>query len=310
MAFELERINAAAAADPAGFIAACDARYAQKIAATAQRIIEHLPQSPIVLLAGPSGSGKTTTAMRLRDELARRGVTGCSIGMDNYYKTVSPDETPRTPSGEYDLESPLCLDMELMNAHFTALSRGEDIFVPKYDFARHRRADEPSAHLRLGENEVAIFEGIHALNPAVTAAHPEAFRLYVAPASSITDAQGEYVFKASELRLVRRLVRDSLFRGSAPERTMAMWANVRAGERKYIDPFRTRADHQLDTAFACEPCVMRAAALALLERADTGLWPQLSGAVAALRRFEAVDPALLAPDAMLREFVGGGIYSY
>lgn len=311
MAFELKEINQAAA-DPAGFVAECDALYSEKISNAAERIIENLPNSPIVLLSGPSGSGKTTTAMRIRDELRRRGIGSHSVAMDNYYKTVSPETTPRTETGEYDLESPLCLDMELMNEHFSLLSRGERVFVPKYEFARHMRVIEPSMSLSLGKDEVAIFEGIHALNSAITSVHPEAFKLYISARSNITDGEGEYAFKGTWLRMVRRVVRDSLFRGADPMETMAMWANVRVGEKKYITPYKMKADLRLDTAFAYEPCVMRSIALPMFERVPQGIerYEEICSVAPALERFAPIDAAYLAPDAMLREFVGGGIYRY
>lgn len=310
MAFDLNAVNAAARSDPAGFIAECDARYDARVTSAAERIIENLTNSPIVLLAGPSGSGKTTTAMRVRDELKKRGVTSYSIAMDDYYNTVSPETTPRTASGEYDFESPLCLDMALLNAHFTRLSRGETVAVPRFDFTVRSRAAEPSQTLSLGKNEVAIFEGIHALNEAITAVHPEAFKLYAAPQTNFVDDADEYVFKASWLRMVRRVVRDHLFRATAPEETLAMWANVRAGERRYITPYRAGADMQLDTAFAYEPCVMRAAALPLLHGLPPELEPELAAVAPALGRFEAIDERYLAPNALLREFIGGSSYRY
>ena len=312
MAFELNAINAAASADPAKFIAECDALYNERIADAAQRIIDNLPNSPIVLLSGPSGSGKTTTAMRIRDELKSRGVQSHSIAMDNYFKTVTPTGTPRTASGDYDLESPLCMDMELMNEHFTLLSRGKRIFVPKYEFARHMRVIEPSMSLRLGKNEVAIFEGIHALNSSITSVHPEAFKLYISARSNITDGGGEYAFKGTWLRMVRRVVRDSLFRGADPMETMAMWANVREGEKKNITPFKMKADLRLDTAFAYECCVMRPVALPMFGRVpeDIDRRAEICSVAPALERFVPIDAKYLAPNAMLREFIGGGIYTY
>lgn len=312
MAFDLNTINAAAAADPAGFIAECDAAYSARIAQAAERIIENLSSSPIVLLSGPSGSGKTTTAMRLRDELMRRGVTSHSVAMDNYFHTVSPETTPRTETGEYDFESPLCMDMALLNEHFTRLSRGESVAVPRFDFTSRSRAADASMSLTLGKNEVAIFEGIHALNGAITAVHPEAFKLYISARSNITDAAGEYAFKGTWLRMVRRVVRDNLFRASDPAETLGMWANVRAGERKYITPYRAQADMQIDTAFAYEPGVMRPIAAELFRQVPEGIgyYEEIAAVAPALERFTAIDAALLAPDAMLREFIGGSRYRY
>ena len=311
MAFELEKINHAAKTDPAGFIAACDEDYNGRIRATAEKIIANLKNSPIVLLSGPSGSGKTTTAMKLRDELSRQGVRSHSISMDNYFKTVRPETVPRTAAGEPDLESPLCMDMELLNEHFTMLSRGERIFVPKYEFARQMRTIEPSLSLRLGKDEVAIFEGIHALNDSITGVHPEAFKLYVSARSNIIDSREEYAYKGTWLRLTRRVARDYLFRGADPTDTMRMWENVRHGEIRNISPFKNKADVQLDTAFPYEPCIMRPIAEPLLAHVPEDIpYQELRQVGPALSRFEPLDLAYLPEDALLREFTGGGIYEY
>lgn len=311
MAFDLNEINAAASADPAKFVAECDEKYNAKIERAASKIIENLEQSPIVLLSGPSGSGKTTTAMRIRDELKRRGVGSYSISMDNYFKTVSPKWTPRTESGEYDLESPLCLDMELMNEHFTMLSQGKTIYVPKYEFARQMRMFEPSISLKLGKNEVAIFEGIHALNDDITTVHPEAFKLYISCRANTHDGD-EYACKGTWNRLIRRMVRDDLFRGADPIETMKMWANVRVGEKKYINPFKNKADIQFDTAFGYETGIMRDIVMPLFDEIPEGIgrYEELCTIKPNLEKFVPIDMKHLAKDALLREFVGGGIYEY
>ena len=311
MAFELEKINHAAKTDPAGFIAECDATYNERICATAEKIIANLSRSPIVLLSGPSGSGKTTTAMKLRDELDRRGVRSHSISMDNYFKTVRPETVPRTEEGEPDLESPLCMDMELLNEHFSLLSQGKRIFVPRYEFARQMRSIEPSQSLRLGKDEVAIFEGIHALNTSITGVHPEAFKLYVSARSNIIDEAGEYAYKGTWLRLTRRVTRDYLFRGADPEETMRMWENVRHGEIRNISPYKNKADVQLDTAFGYEACVMRPIAEPLLAHVPEDIpYQELRQVGPALARFEPISLDYLPEDALLREFTGGGIYEY
>ena len=144
-------------------------------------------RSPIVLLSGPSGSGKTTTAMKIAEELQRRGVNSRAVAMDNYFKTLNPKTAPRTPEGDIDYESPLCMDMELLDAHFTALSRGEEIVVPKFEFARQMRNDARGTPLKLGKNEIAIFEGIHALNDDIAGPHPEAAKLYISARSNVNE---------------------------------------------------------------------------------------------------------------------------
>lgn len=132
MAFDLKEINFRTVADPKGFIEECDASYENRVAQAASCIIESSRKSPIVLLSGPSGSGKTTTARKISEELERRGIRAHYVGMDDYFKTVDPATAPRTPEGDTDLESPLCLDMELLNEHFSMLAEGRRIFVPKY----------------------------------------------------------------------------------------------------------------------------------------------------------------------------------
>ena len=226
MAYYLSEINARCRADAAGFIAECDGIYADRLELAADRIMENMEKSPIVLLSGPSGSGKTTTALKICEVLERRGVRTHSISMDNYFKSVSPETTPRTPEGKYDLESPLCMDMELLNEHFSVLSEGGRILVPRYDFVHQCRDLEPSASLRLKKNEVAVFEGIHALNDSITLVHPEAFKLYISARSNILDDDGAVVFKGTWMRLMRRTVRragDACALGQHPPRREAVY---------------------------------------------------------------------------------------
>ena len=260
MNWQLNDINFKTVSDPKGFIAEGDAQYQAKVAEAAERIIENKKNSPIVLLSGPSGSGKTTTAMKIAEALNERGVGTHYVGMDDYFNTVSPETTPRTPEGDYDLESPLCLDMELLNEHFTRLSRGERIYVPKYEFSRQMRIQEPSKSIKLKADEIVIFEGIHALNDAITSQHPEAFYLYISASSNVV-FQDSVVFKSTWFRLVRRMVRDYKFRGTDPNGTLAMWANVRRGERLHISPFKNKANFRFDTAFPYELPVFNAVAL-------------------------------------------------
>ena len=229
MAYDLENINFRTVSDPKAFVQESDAQYQAKVETAAEKIIENRARSPIVLLSGPSGSGKTTTAMKVAAELERRGVGTHYVSMDNYFNTIDPATVPRTPEGEMDLESPLCLDMELLNRHFSMLAAGERIFVPKYEFSRKMRIQEPFSSIKLKKDEVVIFEGIHALSDMITDKHPEAFKLYISARSNV-EFNGQVVFKGTWFRLVRRTVRDHLFRGSDPAETMAMWANVRRGE--------------------------------------------------------------------------------
>ena len=311
MPYKLEDINYMTVADPKGMIEEADAQYARKVEEAAEKILNNRKNSPIILLSGPSGSGKTTTAMKISEALERRGVKTHYVGMDDYYNTILPETVPRTPEGEMDLESPLCLDLDLMNRHFTELSQGKRIYVPKYEFSRQMRIQEPSKSIKLKKDEMVVFEGIHALNDMITSVHPEAFKLYISANSDVTFG-GKLVFKRSWFRLVRRTVRDYKFRGTDPAGTIAMWANARRGEHQYISPFKNKADFQFDTSFTYELAVMNETATMLFKKIPEGIerFDELKTVFPALLLFGNIDESMVAEDAMLREFIGGGIYEY
>ncbi|MBQ4369434.1 MAG: nucleoside kinase [Oscillospiraceae bacterium] len=311
MTYSIERINAAIRSDPEDFIAKGEKAYRAKIDETAELICGNLENSPIVLLSGPSGSGKTTTAMKICDALKAKGVNSHTVSLDNYFKTVNPRTAPRTPEGEIDYESPLHLDMDLLNEHFTMLTRGEEIRVPYFIFSRQKRSSTQFTPLKLAKNEVAIFEGIHALNDAMTEKHPEAFKLYIS-ASSQFAVGAKIVFLRTWLRLVRRIVRDNNFRGASAEDTITMWGDVLRGEILYIDPYKYKSDHHIDTALPYEVSVMKNIAVPLLEKLPEGVAreDELHEMLSAFASFEPLDEALIPRESMLREFIGGGIYSY
>ncbi len=309
MPFSLKEINYRTVADPKEFLADCDARYAAKISSAADMISANLKSSPIVLLSGPSGSGKTTTAQKIEEELEKRGIHTYTISMDNYFRTVDPATAPRTKEGDIDFESPKCMDMELLNEHFTKLAAGERILVPKYEFARQMRVLEPAKTLKLKKDEIVIFEGIHALNDDITGRHPEAFKLYISARSNV-EFEGKVVFKGTWMRLVRRTVRDQLFRAYDPAKTIAMWANVRRGEKLYISPFKNKANLMLDTALEYELPVMNHIATQLFSSIPEGIerYDELKTVLPAIQLFGHIDEAMVAPDSLVREFIGGGIY--
>mgnify|MGYP001852781668 CR=1 FL=1 len=314
MAYQLKEINDSIRTDPKGFLAQCDARYQDRISAAVDQILARMKESPIVLLSGPSGSGKTTTALKLEQELERRGVNTHTISMDNYFKTLNRKTAPRTPEGDIDYESPLLLDMDLLDDTFSKLSRGEWVVVPKFEFARQMRNDSRGTFLKLDKNEIAIFEGIHALNDDIAGRHPEATGLYISARSNVLEGE-QLRFKGTWMRISRRAVRDYNFRGTDLLETLLMWYNVRHGEKTYISPFKSRANVVIDSSLPYEVSVFANYADALRKAAaqipaDNPRRQEFHDLVDAFQYFEPVDPALVPPESLIREFIGGGTYSY
>lgn len=311
MAYQLQTINESIRTDVKGFLAQCDENYHKRVVQAADKIVERMSQSPIVLLSGPSGSGKTTTALKIEEELKNRGVGTYTISMDNYFKTLDRATAPRTPEGDIDFESPLCMDMELLDETFTLLSRGEEVTVPRFEFARQMRNDAKGWPLKLGKNEIAIFEGIHALNDDIAGRHSEATKLYISARSNVLEGDA-LRFKGTWMRLTRRAVRDYNFRGTDVAETLAMWANVRRGEKLYISPFKGRADIVFDSSLPYEVSVMKNYALPILKAVpeENQRKAELLELIAAFEHFEPIDPALVAKNSLIREFIGGGSYKY
>lgn len=311
MAYQLQEINQRIRADAPAFLAECDARYHSRVVAAADKIVERMTLSPIVLLSGPSGSGKTTTALKLEEELEKRGINTHTVSLDNYFLTRDPKTAPRTADGEYDLESPLCLDMKLLDETFTRLTRGEEVIIPHFEFSRQMRNDARGRPLHLKENEIAIFEGIHALGPGIAGPHPEATRLYISARSNVME-DGQVKFKGTWMRLTRRAVRDYNFRGNDISFTLAQWANVRRGEKLYISPYKNTAHVIVDSSLPYEVSVMKNYALPLLKAVpeENQRKAELLELMAAFDTFEPVDPALVPKNSLLREFIGGGSYHY
>ena len=312
MAYSLAQINAAVRSDPRGFVQESDAAYDKKIEAAARKIAANLGKSRIVLLSGPSGSGKTTTAKKIEAKLEEMGIRSHAVAMDNYFKTVDLETAPRNREGQIDYESPFCMDMDLLNRHFAALDRGEKILIPKFEFARQMRSDIKSQPLRLGRDEIAIFEGIHALNDIISGRNPQAAKVYISARSDILGESGEAVFKRTWLRLERRAVRDGKFRAWKADVTVKMWANVRRGEKLYISPFKDNAGIVFDSALPYEVSVIRAFAQPLFDHLrvspDMERYEEVRQLAEAYPRFEILDESYVAPDSLIREFIGGGIY--
>ena len=295
-------------ADPHRLIEKSENAYADQISRAAERIYRERREKPVVLISGPSGSGKTTTALKIEEQLEKMGIQTHTISMDNYFNTIDPETAPRNREGAIDYESPFCLDIELLNRHFSMLDRGETIHVPKYEFARQMRSDILSQPLKLGPDELAIFEGIHALNDVIVGKNPKAFKLYIAARSNVVDDDGKIVFEHSWLRLCRRIVRDYKFRGSDAAFTLKMWPNVCRGEKLYISPYKENADLMFDSSLAFEFSVLKPFVVPLLQAVPAGKYEVVDQILRSFERIEAMDESCVAPDSLAREFIGGSTY--
>jgi uridine kinase len=311
MAYFLDDLNRKASTAPEELIRDADADYARRISRTADEICKNIDTCPVVLLSGPSGAGKTTTARRIEDELKRRGINTYTVSMDNYFKTLDLSSCPRTPEGEVDYESPLLLDMELLNEHFKALSEGREIRVPYFMFTRQKRSASQFTTMRLNKNEIAIFEGIHALNDAITDQNPGAFGLYISAAAKTVFPDGSE-FKPEWTRLVRRVVRDNNFRGADAIYTLKLWDNVMRGEREHITPFIGKANMILDSSLEYEIPVLSQFAIPLFREftEENDGYNEVRQILPLLTQYKSIDPTLVPADSLLREFIGGGIYKY
>ncbi len=306
--YSLKQINEAIRSDPAAFAQECDELFAKKVENAAKKIADHRAESHIILLSGPSGSGKTTTALKIEERLEEMGIETHTVSMDNYFNTIDPDTAPRNREGAIDYESPFCLDINLLNQHFAMLDRGELIHIPKYEFARQMRSDILAQPMCLGKDEMAIFEGIHALNDIIVGKNPRAFKLYIAARSNIRDEDGSIIFDKSWIRLCRRIVRDFKFRGSDAAFTLKMWENVRRGERLYISPYKENADIMFDSSLALSVSALKPFVMPLLEEIPRGKYKVVEDILKGLEKIEPLDEKYIPAKSLSREFIGGSPY--
>lgn len=314
MAYLLDDINRRVLEEPEAFVRECDAVYEGNVSRAAEVILSNMDRSRIVLLSGPSGSGKTTTAKNIELALEEKGIITHTISLDNYFRDVDPETAPRDENGDYDFESPDCLDIPLLAQHFLDLDMGREVLIPKFEFKNQKRNPDRAVPLQLNKNEIAIFEGIHALNEKLTL-HGEgryATKVYISARSNV-EHNGRVVFKGTWMRITRRAIRDKQFRGASAADTFRMWDNVRRGEKKYISPFKNTADIIFDTSLPYEvPALKRMAAELFVEDIDskTPRIQEIRELEKAFDLFEELDESFVPPTSLLREFMGGGIHSY
>ena len=264
----------------------------------------------LVLLAGPSSSGKTTSCKRLSIQLAVNGLKPLQISLDDYF--VDREKTPKDASGEYDYESIYALDLDLINEQFNALFRGEEVELPKYDF-QSGKSKKSGNKLKMNDNNVLVVEGIHALNPELTAHIPQEqiFRVYASALTTILLDNHNYI-PTTDNRLLRRIIRDYKYRGVSAQETIHRWPSVRAGENKWIFPFQENADAMLNTAMLYELAVIKTQAEPLLQQVPENCeeYAEAYRLLKFLKYFKGIPYNNLPPTSLLREYLGGSSFHY
>lgn len=300
---KLEYINEMTKA-PEQFIAQCEERYQNIIDGIAKRIIDEEGRE-IVMLAGPSSAGKTTTARKLSESLIKKGVKTYVLSLDDFY--LNREDIPYLPDGSQDFETVDALDLKCFEKCVNSLLRGETVKNPVFDFTTGKRSDTDFNEITLGEEDVVIIEGLHALNPVITEKIVgKLLKIYINVSSRIYDEKGNIILNKRNMRFIRRMVRDYKFRNSSVENTYKLWKNVTAGEDKYLFPFRDNADIKVNTIHLYEDCVLKHQALPLLLNSEISeeFRTEAKRLAKALERFDDIPEKNVPNDSLLREFLG------
>ncbi|MBC5582019.1 AAA family ATPase [Anaerofilum sp. BX8] len=297
---EIGLVNTAAE-NPESFISHCEIEYQSRVEAAAREVL--VQRRSIVMLTGPSASGKTTTAHKLADCIRRNGSYSCVISLDNFFKNL--EDYPRLPDGSKDYENVEAIDVPLVNRCLAELLQTGHTRIPDFDFLSERRKEE---WLDLDLNGgVVVVEGIHALNPALTASLPRSkvYKIYAGLREEYS-YRGQRVLPTRDIRLARRMVRDYKFRGHSLEKTLGMWDNVCIGEDQFIKVFKPEADLLLDTSFSYEICCLAPSVTPLAGKLpeNSPYAERLYQLAGAFSLCTPIDDGLIPADSMLQEFLG------
>jgi len=300
----ISQLNKSIQNDAMGFIKKANDEYMAKVATVARSIADS--GKPIVLLSGPSGSGKTTTAMRLADELGKLGIRASVISMDNYFipnKNIEEKNVPRDEDGNIDLESPYRVDIQMFQEHMKLMAECKTAQVPVFDFVTQDYTSFTPVTRQ--ENEVMIFEGIHALNPEVNGGVSDtATCVYVSVRTRLKTSNGD-LLHPSHVRLMRRLLRDRLFRGREYDDIFAMYKSVQRGENLYIMPHKGRADFNIDTFIDYEAPVYKSVIYEDLINAEKSEYSDMRAMIISyLEELEPVPTIFVPKNSLIKEFIG------
>lgn len=301
--YTFKRINVNAK-NPKEFLEACSDKYHKKADTQAEKIFFD-KNKKIVMLAGPSSSGKTTTAKILSQDIKKLGGRAYTVSLDDFYHPHSVGY-PLDENGKPDYECVEALDIELLRMKLGELTEKGKSCFPVFDFKTGERINNAKT-IELDENDVIIVEGLHALNPVITAnlSEEKLYKIYVSVSSRVYDENGDVLLSKRDLRFIRRMVRDFSFRSTPVERTFEIWQSVTRGEDKYLFPFEESADVKINSFHACEPCVFAERAINLLAHVEKSEYKEKAMRLTnTLSLFHKTDYSFLPQDSLLREFTG------
>ena len=284
-----------------------EALHEKKIAQISDMINEK-KEIKAVFVAGPSSSGKTTFANRLAIQLKVNGLNPISISLDNYF--VNREDTPKDENGEYDFESIKSIDVKFFKDQMKELFEGKEVEIPIFNFLTGYR-EKSGSKVKMPKNGILIIEGIHGLNPILTSSLDEnnIFKIYISALTQL-NLDNHNRISTSDVRRVRRIVRDSLSRGKNAEETLLMWPSIKKGEEKNIFVYQEEADVMFNSTLVYELCVLKKKALEELDKvvADSSVYDEVKRLKAFLGFFDEIDKGLVPENSILREFIGGSIF--
>ncbi len=299
-------------------VQASEAAYHEDIHNAADMIIKRKDELRMVIITGPSSSGKTTSTIKVGQRLEKHGMRLVTLNVDNYFFNL--EEHPKDEFGDYDFETPQALDLQLINEHLVRLIHGEEVLIPFYDFKTGTRHDNHTP-MKLNPGDLILIDSLHGLYADMTRDVPDEqkFKLYLEPLMQMKDADGKYV-QWTDIRLMRRMLRDASFRAYDPEKTLLHWHYVRASEMRNIVPFHHTANYIINSAMPYELSVYRPKLMAKFEAwvekyADDPLredaFERAMRTAAMLRQITPVeDDSFVPKDSVIREFIGGSTLKY
>jgi uridine kinase len=292
--------------------------YEDDVELAANLIIERLDSLRMVMISGPSSSGKTTTTLKLEEKLTKKGFKFKALIVDHYFFDL--ELHPKDEFGDYDFETPHALDLELINEHLIKLSKGEEVLIPYYDFKTGKRTLDATP-LKLQKDEILLIDSLHGLYPAFSKDIPSSvkFKLYLEPLLQVKGIDGKYV-RWTDIRLIRRMLRDSVFRAYNPQQTLEHWHYVRSSELRNIIPYSSSADFIVSSAMPYELPIYANRMLNLFKQWEAQYKDNLlknDSYQRAKRVFNLLktvtpysDESSIPSNSVIREFIGGSSMNY